>query len=145
MAGKITRILGKLVSIGGYRANTCIPDTYEKLVEELVKSIGIELPAQDTDTFVTVSVTAPTDKSKLWLAIDTSGNVISLRKFVGTSWQELLPLKYKMLLPFYGVPGTFKVEGWAVADGTLGTVNTQAAWTNLPNSEKLFYAQYIGK
>jgi len=145
MAGKITRILGKLISTNTFNASTCIPDTLEKLVDELTKRLNIEIPSQDTDTFVTISVTAPTDKTKLWLATDTSGTVISLRKFVADSWQEILPVGLNMLLPFYGDPVSFNMSGWLAADGTNGTPNTQAAWVNIGGGDKLFYGVYVGK
>jgi len=145
MAGKLVRSLAKLVSIGTYNSTTCIPDTMEKLVAELINRLGIEIPGQDTDTFVTISVTAPTDKTRLWLATNSSGNVISLRKFVENEWQEILPVGLGMLLPFYGDPALFTLTGWAVANGAGGTDDTQSAWGPIIGGKRLFYATYVGK
>jgi len=143
MAQTTTSLLGKLIKTSTFEDNTCIPDTLEKLLDVLVDRLSIELPTSIFDVLITVSVTAPSDKTKLWLATDTSGSVISLRKFVADAWQEVYPLSLGMLGIFEGNPSAFSVEGWAVADGTNGTPDTQDRWSTLPSGSTLFYAQYI--
>jgi hypothetical protein len=137
-------ILGKLVKVGKFTENSCIPDTFEKLLEALVDALGIELPANQFDKFITVSVGAPSDKTKIWLATDTSGNVISLRKYVNTSWQDLLPVGKNMVMEFIGNPVTFNVVGWRVLDGTNGTPDTSGSWIPVVGGDKIFKAGYYG-